>query len=144
MAQRSNTDLFKMGVQFIYKVTYLGNGPVENIIPDYILKRRRKGSGELIFSLKGVEFEGFEKDDWFGTDPVEVRLNFSMDEIEDEKACQENKILSITLLPCDGNSEERRYYFDVSENGERGRAVYHPQWIHFAKRYNERLARDAL
>ena len=147
MAQEKPRDIeyFKNGFQLCYHVSYLGNGPVEVLIPDYILNRNMSMPGKIYFSLEGVDFkvnwnleEEIEDEVEEDEEDEEYLLSFSIDEIEDEKACQENKILSITLLPCDGNSEERRYYFDVSEDGERKRAVYHPQWINFGKRYNER------
>ena len=134
MVEISDVDFFKMGAEFTHQVSYLGNGPVQNTIPDYIREKRMPIPGNLLFLLEGVEFEGnLEVDD----QPIEFSLKFSMDQLEGEKACHENKILFITLLPRNGNEEERRYYFDVSEDGERRRAVYHPQWINFAKRYNE-------
>ena len=142
MAQEKPRDIeyFKNGFQLCYHVSYLGNGPVEVLIPDYILNRNMSMPGKIYFSLEGVDFKvnwnlgGEDEDD----DEEEYLFNFSMDQLEGEKACHENKILFITLLPRDGNEQERRYYFDVSEDGERKRAVYHPQWINFGKRYNER------
>ena len=141
MAQEKPRDIeyFKNGFQLCYHVSYLGNGPVEVLIPDYILNRNMSMPGKIYFSLEGVDFKvnwnlGGEDED----DDEEDLFNFSMDQLEGEKACHENKILFITLLPRDGNEQERRYYFDVSEDGERKRAVYHPQWINFGKRYNER------
>ena len=134
---KSDIELFKSGNQILYEVSYLGTGPVENIIPDYILNRRMQMPGKIYFSLEGVKFKA-DLGDY-----METVYEFSMDQLEGEKACHENKILFITLLPRDGNNEERRYYFDVANGPERRRAVYHPQWINFGKRYNEQLAREA-
>ena len=145
MAQQTKSDieLFKSGGQVYYDVSYLGNGPVEDTIPNHILRKKMYITGKLYFSLKEVKFEvnwNFEEDE----EEEEYLFTFSMDELEGEKACHENKILIITLLPSHGNGESRRYYFDVSEDGEKGRAVYHPQWIKFAKRHNEQLEKEAL
>ena len=131
--QNSNIESFKRGFDLFYRVSYLGKGPVEKEIPDHIIERRIAIPGELVFSLGEVRFRADNEDDM--RDKNEIR--FSMDQLQGETACQKNKIIFITLLKRDGNEEERRYYFDVSEDGERSRAVYHPQWIKFAKLYNE-------
>ena len=136
MAEKNKSDieLFKSGNPICYEVSYLGNGPDESTIPDHIINRKVSIPGKLYFSLEGVKFKA---NDMEKVHASSMDFRFSMDELEGEKACQENKILFITLLSRDGNSEERMYYFDVSEDGERSRAVYHPQWIKFGKRYNE-------
>ena len=132
-------DSFKAGNQIQYNVIYLGKGPVESTIPDSILNKTMEIPGKLSFSLEEVTFEG----DLFGDEElgIEFALHFSVDQIEGEKACRENKVVFITLIPDHG--EERRYYFNVAEDGGRGSAVYHPQWVNFAKRYVERQ-REAL
>ena len=134
MAQRnSNIENFKLGFDLFYRVSYLGRGPEEKEIPNHIIERRRAIPGYLFFSLGGVRFRADNEDEM--RDENEIR--FTMDQLEGENVCQENKILFITLLKRDGNEEERMYYFDVANGPERGRAVYHPQWISFGKRYNE-------
>ena len=127
-------DSFKAGNQIQYDVIYLGRGPVETTIPDRILNTTMKTTGTLSFSLEDVTFEGklFDDEDL----ELEFILQFSLDQIESEKACRETKIVFITLLPDHG--EQRRYYFNVAEDGDRGRAVYHPQWVNFGKRYVKR------
>ena len=135
---KSDIELFKSGNPICYEVSYLGNGPDDNIIPDHIINRKVSIPGKLYFSLKGVKFKANNMEMLSAS-----YFRFSMDELEGEKACHKNKILFITLLPRDANSEERRYYFDVANGPERRKAVYHPQWINFGKRYNERLAREA-
>ena len=83
--------------------------------------------------MEEVEFEGTDFEVEEDEEPLEYLLNFSMNDLEGEKACRENRILFITLL----HGANRRHYFNVAEDGERGRAVYHPKWINFCKRYNE-------
>ena len=104
----------------------MGEGSVPDTTPQQ--HKRRHIPGYLIFSNETVDFRLKKtKDDDFG-----FETEFSiLDEMEGE-ACHENNILFITV-----SHYNMRYCLDVSEDGEGGRAVYHPQWINFGKRYNE-------
>ena len=126
----SDKESFENDGQVFYCVSYLGEGPVENRVPDDVIGRRTKNIlGMLYLSLNGVIFV---------TDEFEYALEFSMYDLEGEEACYENRIPKITLL----YGHERRHYFDIAKADERSLVVYRPYWINYGKNYKKSQKRN--
>ena len=123
----SDKKSFENGGQVFYEVSYLGEGPVEDKIPDDIIGRKKENiPGMLYFSLKNVRFEADLEDEF------EYVLEFTMDNIESEKAWYESRILSFTL-----SHQKRRHYFGIAKTGARQGVVYRPYWINYGKNYKK-------
>ena len=136
----------KCGI-FPYFVKYLGRGPENDEVPDFVLERRNPIPGKLSFSLGKVSFfcEDDVSNDPFGdfthNSSIEdgyfeesVNFIYLIGQIEKEKMCDEGKILCITLLSSD---EKRMIYFDVADPKNESCTVYYPQWVEVAKNHNE-------
>ena len=141
---------FKKGAIFPYFVKYLGRGPVNDEVPDFVLERKNPIPGKLIFSLDKITFfcEEDVYNDPFGdfthNSSIEesfseesVNFNYLINQIESENMCYENKILCITLIPGVTNNEKQNIYFDVFDLNNKRCCVYYPQWFEIAKIHNE-------
>ena len=97
---------FKKGAIFPYFVKYLGRGPVNDEVPDFVLERKNPIPGKLIFSLDKITFfcEEDVYNDPFGDfthdssieesfSEESVNFNYLMSQIESEKMCNEDKIM---------------------------------------------------
>ena len=139
---------FKRGGMFPYSVKYLGRGPDNGEIPDFVLERRSPVSGKLTFSLDKVSFfcEEDVYNDLFGDFTHNSSLKFAeesanfiyqMHQIECEKLCKKENLVVMALVPGVSTYDRRKIYFDFADPKNEGRTVYHPQWVEIAKHHNE-------
>ena len=123
---RTKLDDFKDGIPIGYPAKYICFGPAQDEISEEILKKKESAiPGYLTFSLDRVDFQ----DENYLT-----QMDLTMDDIESEKLVNLQKILEIRVVPNKAVSDSNTHYLDVSKFENKNEAVYHPQWVNYAKR----------